>query len=42
MLLLSGNAQQTTGDAGTQQTLQGKPGENANDTRDAQETANAA
>lgn len=41
-LLLSGIAQQTTGDAGTQQTLQGKPGENANDTRDAQETANAA
>lgn len=45
-LILSGNAQQSTGDAGTQATLQGgqtgRPGTNANDTQDAQETANAA
>lgn len=41
-LVLSGNAQQTTGDAGTQATLQGKPGQNANDTADKSETADAA
>jgi lambda family phage portal protein len=45
-LLLSGNAQQTTGDAGTQATLQGgttgRPGQQANDTADNAETANAA
>ena len=41
-LVLSGNAQQTTGDAGTQQTLQGRPGQNANDTADNSETADAA
>lgn len=44
-LLLSGNAQQTTGDAGTQATLQGgttgRPGQNANDTADNAETADA-
>lgn len=45
-LILSGNAQQTTGDAGTQATLQGgttgRPGGNANDTADNAETADAA
>ncbi len=45
-LILSGNAQQTTGDAGTQATLQGqptgRPGTNANDTADNAETADAA
>lgn len=45
-LILSGNAQQSTGDAGTQATLQGgttgRPGQNANDTADATETTNAA
>lgn len=41
-LVLSGNAQQTTGDAGTQQNLQGRPGQNANDTADNSETADAA
>ncbi|WLJ71122.1 putative portal protein [Sphingomonas phage Carli] len=45
-LVLSGNAQQTTGDAGTQSTLQGgttgRPGQNANDTADNAETENAA
>lgn len=45
-LILSGNAQQSTGEAGTQQTLQGgqtgRPGTNANDAQDAQENANAA
>jgi lambda family phage portal protein len=45
-LILSGNAQQTTGDAGTQATLQGgntgRPGANANDTADNTETSNAA
>lgn len=42
-LVLSGNAQQTTGDAGTQATLQGgntgRPGQNANDAADASENA---
>jgi len=42
-LVLSGNAQQTTGDAGTQATLQGgRPGQNANDTADQSETQDAA
>lgn len=41
-LVLSGNAQQTTGDAGTQQTLQGKPGDNARDNADKSEIEDAA
>lgn len=42
-LILSGNAQQTTGDAGTQQTLQGgKTGAQANDDADNAENSNAA
>ncbi len=40
-LVLSSNAQQTSDGAGTQATLQGKPGENANDTRDNAETQDA-
>lgn len=41
-LVLSGNAQQTTGEAGTQQTLQGgRPGQNNNDNADNSETADA-
>jgi lambda family phage portal protein len=41
-LVLSSNAERSSGDAGTQANLQGRPGQNANDTADNAETQDAA